>query len=281
MEDDVTPINSCTAAKVGRPSNLAMFREDWCMSGGTELLAGATAAIPNWFRLCGGYIFRAYSTDESTKRFHVPGPMQDHIHNRLAQITASLPPGRRRRASADAQLARWFEPPDSPRLKLLVPPLYLSGNTWDQAELLSRKLMYLALRRRGLVRSVVLGYCYAATAQRHVIITDTEDAEYAKIVEELVKELKIPELTIHHVGFRVGLRETDVEAVRLELGLEPAPFHHETANNLHSPARLNHLGIRLCWGSSPSATREWHHVAVLAATIELWRWLLPGNGFDS
>ena len=91
------------------------------------------------------------------------------------------------------------------------------------------------------------------------------DAADAKILEEVVEELNIPQLAIHHIGFRVGSRQTDVEARRPELGLEPAPVHFETANNLSSPARLNHLGVRVCWGDSPSATREWHHAAVLAA----------------
>lgn len=274
MDDDIDLSNDRTSAKGGRPSNLAVFREHWCSPGDVDQLAGAPPSIPDWFSMYSGYIFRTYSTGESTHLFDVPGPMQAHIHNRLGQITASLPCAvQRRPPGADVQLARWFEPPDNPRLDgLLVPPLHLSRTTWDRAQLLSTRLMYLARRRRRLVQSAVLGYCYAATTQRHVIITDAADAEYAKILEEVVEELKTPELAIHHIGFRVGLRETDVEAVRLELGLAAAPVHHETANNLRSPARLNHIGIRLCWGDSPSAAREWHHVAVLAATIELWRW---------
>jgi hypothetical protein len=70
-----------------------------------------------------------------------------------------------------------------------------------------------------------------------------------------------------------------VPALVREFGLPSAPEDYETANNLDSPARLNHIGIRVCWGDSRRPSPEWHQVAVLAAVTELWRCVTGTNGF--
>jgi hypothetical protein len=245
-------------------------------------MVGARLDCAEWFQLYGGYIFRAYSTGETTERFDVPKEMRSHIKQRLEQITTSL---EQRKDSSkpkppDAQLGRWLEPPDNPTLKLLVPPLRLSDDQWERAVLLASKLLHAARRRPYLVSGAVLGYCYAATTHRHVIMTDEKDAEYGKLVFELVKELDLDQLGVRLVGFRAGPQQTDVEGRRLALQLPPAKADYETTNNLDSPARLNHIGIKVCFGDSGRASPEWHQVAFLATITELWRSVSRPNGFD-
>jgi hypothetical protein len=179
---------------------------------------------------------------------------------------------------ADAQMARWFEPPENRKLELRVPPLHLSRDQWARAVLLAKKLMYVARRRPYLVSDAVLGYCYAATTHRHVILTDKKDAEFGALLFDLVKELHLGAPAIRYVGFRAGSRQTDVEALRQRLDLPPAERDYETTNNLDSPARLNHIGIRMCWGDSHRSSPEWHQVAVLAAVTELWHCVSRPDG---
>lgn len=138
--------------------------------------------------------------------------------------------------------------------------------------------MCVARRQPYLVQSAVLGYWYAATTHRYVIITDASDAEYGEVLFKLVDELHLDGPVIRYVGFRAGSRRNDVPALAKAFELPSAPHDHETANNLDSAARLNHIGIRVCRGSRrPSA--EWHQVAVLAAVTELWRCVTGTNGF--
>jgi hypothetical protein len=126
----------------------------------------------------------------------------------------------------------------------------------------------------------VLGYCYAATTHRCVIITDANDVKYGEMLFELLNELHLDGPVIRYVGFRVGSRQNDVTALAKAFGLPSAPADYETANNLDSPARLNHVGIRVFWGRrSHRSSPEWHQVAVLAAVMELWRSVTGSNGF--
>jgi hypothetical protein len=267
-------------AKAGRPSNLALYRPYWCTDETITTLSGAAVNCAEWFQLYGGYIFRTFSTGETTDLFNIPGAMRTYIGGRIREFTASL--SSRENLSKDqlasAQLARWFEPPEKPNLALQVPPLHLFCDQWERAVLLAKKLMYVARRRPYLVRSAVMGYCYAATTHRHVILTDKKDAEYGELLFDLVKELHLGELAIQYVGFRAGSRKTDVEDLRQQLGLPPADADYETTNNLDSPARLNHIGIKLCWGDSHRASAAWHQVAVLAAVTELWRCVSRPDG---
>ena len=76
---------------------------------------------------------------------------------------------------------------------------------------------------------------------------------------------------IRYVRFRVGSSQNDVPALAKAFGLRSAPEDYETTTNLDSPARLSHIGIRVCWGDSHRASPEWHQVAALAAVTELWR----------
>ena len=224
--------------------------------------------------------------------FDIPETMRAYIRGRLEQIATrpdepEEPEGPEQPGDAskdgsdisrDAQLARWFEPPANPSLKLDLPPLHLSNEAWEKAVSLARKLMCVARRQPYLARSAVLGYCYAATTHRYVIITGANDAEYGKMLFELVEELHLDGPALRFVGFRAGSRRTDVPALVRAFGLPSAPDDYETANNLDSPARLNHIGIRVCWGDSHRASPEWHQVAVLAAVTELWRCVTGTNG---
>jgi hypothetical protein len=246
-----------------------------------------------WFQRYGGYIFRTFSTGEATDLFDIPETMRAYIRGRLAQITTrpdepeklegpEEPAGASKKkldTSPKAQLARWFEPPVNLSLKLALPPLHFSNKEWDKAASLARKLMGVARRQPDLVRSAVLGYCYAAATHRYVIITDANDAEYGRMLFKLVDELHLDGPVIRYVGFRAGSWRNDVPALAKAFELPSAPHHHETANNLGSPARLNHIGIRICWGDSRRPSLEWHQVAVLAAVTELWRCVTGTNGF--
>lgn len=266
--------------KPGRPSNLALYREYWYPTESINPLPVAPGNCAEWFQLYGGYIFRTFSTGEKTDLFNIPEAMRTYINGRIREFTASL--GRRENLLKDqlagAQLARWFETSENPHLKLRVPPLHLSGEAWDRAVLLATKLMHVARRRPYLVRSAVLGYCYAATTHRHVIMTDATDAEWGKIIFELLKELNLGGPAIRYVGFRAGSLQTDVPARARAFDLPSAPEDYETTNNLDSPVRLNHIGIRVCWGDSRRASSEWHQVAVLAAVTELWRCVSRTDG---
>ena len=280
-------------SKEGRPSNLAFYRQFWCPEASIIPLDGAVVNCAEWFQLYGGYIFRTFSTGEASSLFDIPETMRAYIRGRLVKIATrpDIPkepespkqPGNASKdesdISLDAQLARWFEPPANPSLKLGLPPLHLSNIAWDQAVSLARKLMCAARRQPYLVRSAVLGYCYAATTHRCVIITDANDAEYGKLLFELMDELHLDGPAIRYVGFRAGSRQNDVRALARAFGLPPAPDDYETANNLDSPVRLNHIGIRTCWGNSHRSSPEWHQVAVLAAVTELWRCVTGTNGF--
>jgi len=266
--------------KTGRPSNLAFYREYWYPTESINPLLVAKVNCAEWFQLYGGYIFRTFSTAETTEFFDIPDPMRTHIKDRLERISTSLEvcKGNSKCSPADARLPRCFEPPENPNLALHVPPLHLSCDQWERAVLLARKLMYVARRRPCLVRSAVLGYCLAATTHRYVITTDAMNAEYGKTLFELMKELHLGEPAIRYVGFRAGSDQTDVKALRKRLRLPPAEADYETTNNLDGPARLNHIGIRVCWGDSHRASPEWHQVAVLAAVTELWRCVSRTDG---
>jgi hypothetical protein len=281
------------SSKEGRPSNLAFYRRFWCPDGSIIPLDGAVVNCAEWFQLYGGYIFRTFSTAEATDLFEIPETMRAYIRGRLEQIATKpekpkKPAGPKQRRDAsknesdnspDAQLARWFEPPLNPSLKLDLPPLHLSNEAWEKAVSLARKLMCVAQRRPHLVRSAVLGYCLAATTHRYVVITDANDAEYGKMLFKLLHELHLHGPVIRYVGFRAGSRRNDVPALAKAFELPSAPHDHETANNLDSAARLNHIGIRVCWGDSHRSSPEWHQVAVLAAVTELWRCVTGTNGF--
>lgn len=280
-------------SKEGRPSNLAFYRPFWRPEASIIPLDGAVVNCAEWFQLYGGYIFRTFSTGEATDLFDVPETMRTYIRGRLEQIAArpdeperleglEEPAGASKEkldASPDVQLARWFEPPLNPSLGFALPPLHLSNEAWDRVVSLARKLMGVARRQPDLVRSVVLGYCYAATTHRYVIVTDANDAEYGEMLFRLVDELHLVGPVIRYIGFRAGAAQNDVPALAKGFGLPSAPYNHETANNLNSPVRLNHIGIRVCWGDSHRASVEWHQVAVLAAVTELWRCVTGTNGF--
>ena len=281
------------SAKDGRPSNLAFYRECWYPATNILPLDGTVLNCAEWFQLYGGYIFRAFSTGEATNFFDIPEKMRTYIRGRLIEIATkpdepeqpeepAEPAGgtsKKLDTSPRAQLARWFEAPENPSLKLELPPLHLSNDAWERAVSLAQKLMSVARRQPHLVRGVVLGYCYAATTHRYVIITDTSDAEYGEMLFRLVDELHLVGPVIRYIGFRAGSTQNDVPALAKGFGLRSAPHDHETANNVDSPARLNHIGIRLCWGKSHRASPEWHQVAVLAAVTELWRCATGANGF--
>jgi hypothetical protein len=280
------------SSKEGRPSNLAFYRPYWFPTVITPL-DDVPVNCAEWFQLYSGYIFRTFSTGESTELFGVPETMRSYIRQRLNKISLSDEqqvsenheepkgtPKKTAKISPDTQLARWFEPPENPSLKLAVPPLHLSNEAWERAVALAAKLMTVARRQPYLVRRVVLGYCYAATTHRHVIITDANDADYAKLLFDLMEELHLNGPAIRYVGYRAGSRQTDVAALVKAFGLPAAPHDHETANNLDSPARLNHIGIRVCWGDSRRASPEWHQVAVLAAVTEVWRCVTGTNGWQ-
>lgn len=276
----------------GRPSNLAFYRPYWLPTVNITPLDDVPVNCAEWFQLYGGYIFRTFSTGESTELFDIAEKMRAYIRERLEKITrpdeqqvADSPeelkgaPKKNANISPEAQLARWFEPPENPTLKLGLPPLHLSNGAWEQAVALAQKLMSVARRRPYLVRSAVLGYCYAATTHRYVVITDAKDAEYGKALFELLEELHLDGPAIRYVGFRAGSRQTNVPNLAKAFNLPPAPDDYETSNNLDSPARLNHIGIRVCWGNSRRASPEWHQVAVLAAVTEMWRCVTGTNGF--
>jgi hypothetical protein len=280
-------------SKEGRPSNLAFYRQDWCPAAIIDPLSDAPVNCAEWFQLYGGYIFRTFSTGEPTDLFDIPQTMRIYINGRLVQI-ATKPDepeqpekseetagatGKKLDTSPRAQLARWFEAPVNPSLKLALPPLHLSNEAWEQAVSLARKLMGVARRQPDLVRKVVLGYCFAATTHRYVIITDLNDAEYGEMLFKLLDELQLDGPVIRYVGFRTGSSQNDVQAMAKAFGLPSAPEDYETANNLDSAARLNHIGIRVCWGDSHRSSPEWHQVAVLAAVTELWRCVTGKNGF--
>ena len=76
---------------------------------------------------------------------------------------------------------------------------------------------------------------------------------------KLLDELQLDGPVIRYVGFRAGSSQNDVQAMAKAFGLPPAPEDYETANNLDSAARLNHIGIRVCWGirtaPAPNGTR--------------------------
>jgi hypothetical protein len=86
---------------------------------------------------------------------------------------------------------------------------------------------------------------------------------------------------IHLVGFRVGCNLPDIGQWLRVLELPATtPVEIETANNVKSPARLNHVSIKVCWGRSSRASQEWHQVALLAAITELWRCVTSSYGFE-
>ncbi len=59
----------------------------------------------------------------------------------------------------------------------------------------------------------MLGYCYAATTHRHVIMTDANDAVSGKMLFKLVEEFHIGGQAIYYyAGSRVGSHQTDVLA---------------------------------------------------------------------
>lgn len=62
-------------------------------------------------------------------------------------------------------------------------------------------------------------------------------------------ELRLDGPVLRYVGFRAGAAQNDVPALANGFGLPFAPYHHETANNLDNPVRLNHIGIRVSWGA--------------------------------
>jgi hypothetical protein len=283
------------SAKEGRPSNLALYREYWSPAESITPLNGAVMNCAEWFQLYGGYIFRTFSTGEATDSFEIPETMCAYIRSRLERITTESaereqPAGSEQPRCAlmnksgnpsDAQLARWFVPPLNPSLTTALPPLHLSKKAWERSVSLARKLMTVARRQPYLVRSAVSGYCYAATTHRYVIISDAHDAEYGKMLFKLVDELDLDGPTLRYVGFRAGARQNAVQALARSFGLPSAPGDYETANNLESLARLNHLGIRICWGDSHRSSPEWHQVAVLAAVTELWRCVTSTKRFHS
>jgi hypothetical protein len=277
-------------SREGRPSNLAFYRQYWCPAASIDPLSDVPVNCAEWFQLYGGYIFRTFSTGEATDLFDIPETMRAHIRGRVEKVaTRTAKPGgpgqaenapkEESESSPWAQLARWFERPVNPSLKLALPPLHLSNEAWDKAASLARKLMCVARRQPCLVRSAVLGYCYAATTHRYVIITGANDAEYGNLLFELIDELHLDGLAIRYVGFRAGSSQNDVPALAKTFGLPSAPDDYETANNLDSPVRLNHIGIRVCWGDSHRSSPEWHQVAVLAAVTELWRCITGANAF--
>jgi len=138
-----------------------------------------------------------------------------------------------------------------------------------------------ARRKPYLVRSAVLGYAYATTTRRYVIMTDAQDAVFGTLLIELVRELHISRVKIHLLGFRIGCNLPDIGLWIRALGLPATtPVEFETANNLHSPARLKHVGIKVCWSGPTRASREWHEVTLLAAITELWRSVTPSHGFE-
>jgi hypothetical protein len=242
-----------------------------------------------WFSLYQGYILRAHSTGESTDNFRVPEPMRLWIRERLEKVTASkkdkTSKGREILGAdfspADRQLARLLESPANPNLRLIVPPSDLPADEWKRACRLGRALMALARRKPYRVRSAVLGYVYAVTTDRYVIMTDENDADFGKLLIELVRELHIVGLKIHLVGFHVGCNMIDIGQWLRVLELPPAtPVDFVRANNLDNFARLKHVGIRICWGGTSRASREWHEVALLAAIIELWRSVTRSRGFE-
>ena len=224
----------------------------------------------------------------------MPEPMRQHIEKRLTELTVidkmeEVP----RPMQGDKQLSRLLDKPDNrdkldnpgkaddPKLALLSPSSRLSQTGWERACRLASRLMAAARRRSSLVQSAVLGYCFAATTRRYVVMTDEQDAVFGSQLIELVKELHISGLKIHLVGFRLGCNLPDIGRWLRVLGLRPTtPVDFETANNIGSPARLNHVGIKVCWGGSSRASQEWHEVALLAAITELWRCVTPSHGFE-
>ncbi len=123
------------SAKDGRPSNLAFYRQYWRPAANILPLDGAVVNCAEWFQLYGGYIFRTFSTGEPTDLFDIPETMRIYINGRLVQI-ATKPDepeqpekseetagatGKKLDTSPRAQLARWFEAPVNPSLKLALP----------------------------------------------------------------------------------------------------------------------------------------------------------------
>jgi hypothetical protein len=58
------------------------------------------------------------------------------------------------------------------------------------------------------------------------------------------------------------------------------PVEFGTANNVKSPARLNHAGIKVCWVGSSRASQEWHEVTLLASITSLCRCVTPSHDFE-
>jgi hypothetical protein len=112
-------------------------------------------------------------------------------------------------------------------------------------------------------------------------MTNAEDADFGRLLVELVRELHNSRLKFHLVGFRVGCNLPDVGRWIDFLGLPvTTPVDFETANNVESPTRLNHIGIKVCWGGSSRASQEWHEIALLAAVTELWRCVTSSHDFE-
>jgi hypothetical protein len=88
---------------------------------------------------------------------------------------------------------RLLDETDKPGLNLVSPASRLSKSQWGRACRLGRALMSLARRRPYLVRTAVLGYCCAAITRRYVVMTDAEDAEFGKLIIEVVRELHFNE----------------------------------------------------------------------------------------
>jgi hypothetical protein len=281
MKDNTHKLINRETDQTGRPSYLAQYREYWCPKDRIEPLLVAPVNLSDWFPLFGGYIVRAFRTGEPTDKFDLPEPARQYIEQRLANLTTSRHVKvATNQVKGDKQLSRLLEKSDRPGLDLLSPASRLSKMQWGRACRLGSALMSLARRERYQVRSAVLGYCVAATTRRYVILTDKVDAKFGKQLIEVVRELHISDLKIHLVGFRVGRKLSDIDDWLRVLELPSTPVDFETANNTRSPARLNHVGIKVCWGASSRASQEWHEVALLAAITELWRSVTPSLGFE-
>jgi hypothetical protein len=249
--------------KNGRPSGLARFRKE-CPLATRIVPLPSPNGYPSfdelWFGTYSAFLIDEFRNGTTTlNTLAIPPALQAHVKNRLHDLEPT-------------PVCRWFEPPDNKTLTQPFPKLRLVGPPWERALRTSNALYRVALRYPYLVREAALGYCWAATTRRRIVLTDDADAVYGRVLIRCIKKLRVPGLKVKLVGFTIGEVIPNLDHWKDRLGLRRriTPEYEPASNQAHKAA-LDYAGLKITWGGSALPSREWHEVILVASVIELWR----------
>ena len=140
------------------------------------------------------------------------------------------------------------------------------------ADTIAAKLIRIAQHNRQEVRHALENYVTLVHKDGKLNFTNPNYALRIRSIIWMVRKLRIPQLKVGCLGFRVNGHEAHLGSKLRALGL-PAdhPIRYVQAPNQHSAAGLHHLAVEFVWEPDGKRSEAFRFVLAMAAIAKIWQ----------